>query len=417
MTTIELKTIIASAKNPEIFTTVESTFNYFYIGESLHLTGVSAIYEYVYQQLTGWEEFENLPNELIQCKNYFANIKNGIIQIVNNHVKSKTNNLSANWQNSVGSAINNLNQKPLPYNNPYSVFLIKIYQEAPNYFKGAHSFLLGINSTNRDSLYGSILAYEFMLKDNSDITERRNAEKSSISKLRTDFQKYISESEQQLSEHLHNANVSYNEYAKKIDDIKTDKENTFTAWFEETKNEKWQKWFEPIKQKIAELEKTYQEKLMLEEPAKYWDKRSKKLKTQGWISLGIILLFVLIISWTLGKILWETPETIYASWFDNDKTAAIKWTIIYATLISFMTYTIRALSKFMFSSFHLARDCEERHTLTYFYLSLLENSKVDDKDRQLIMQSLFSRAETGLLKDDASPTMPNEMVNKIVSAK
>jgi len=69
----------------------------------------------------------------------------------------------------------------------------------------------------------------------------------------------------------------------------------------------------------------------------------------------------------------------------------------------------------MFSSFHLARDCEERHTLTYFYLSLLKDSKVADSDRQLIMQSLFSRADTGLLKEDSSPTMPNDVVNKFMS--
>jgi len=31
------------------------------------------------------------------------------------------------------------------------------------------------------------------------------------------------------------------------------------------------------------------------------------------------------------------------------------------------------------------------------------------------MQALFSRAETGLLKDDASPTMPNDFVGKFMS--
>jgi hypothetical protein len=29
------------------------------------------------------------------------------------------------------------------------------------------------------------------------------------------------------------------------------------------------------------------------------------------------------------------------------------------------------------------------------------------------MQSLFSRADTGLLKDDSSPTMPNDITGKI----
>ena len=70
----------------------------------------------------------------------------------------------------------------------------------------------------------------------------------------------------------------------------------------------------------------------------------------------------------------------------------------------------------MFSSFHLARDSEERHTLTYFYLSLLKESEIDPEEKKLIMQSLFSRADTGLLKEDSSPTMPNDLVGKFFSS-
>lgn len=80
-----------------------------------------------------------------------------------------------------------------------------------------------------------------------------------------------------------------------------------------------------------------------------------------------------------------------------------------------MAFAIRAVTKVMFSSFHLARDCEERHTLTYFYLSLLKDSKVDTEDKKLIMQALFSRAETGLLKDDGAPTMPNDFIGKFMN--
>jgi len=87
------------------------------------------------------------------------------------------------------------------------------------------------------------------------------------------------------------------------------------------------------------------------------------------------------------------------------------------TLISLIAFGVRAITKVMFSSFHLARDAEERHTLTFFYLSLLQekDSKINDEDRKLILQSLFSRAETGLLKDDSGPTMPNDFIGKIMN--
>lgn len=68
----------------------------------------------------------------------------------------------------------------------------------------------------------------------------------------------------------------------------------------------------------------------------------------------------------------------------------------------------------MFSSYHLARDAEERHTLTYFYLALLKDSAAKEEDKNLILQALFSRVETGLLKDDSGPTMPHENITKII---
>ena len=60
----------------------------------------------------------------------------------------------------------------------------------------------------------------------------------------------------------------------------------------------------------------------------------------------------------------------------------------------------------MFSSFHLARDAEERERLTLFYLSLIKDATISQEDRNLVLQSLFSRSDTGMLKDEGSPTMP-----------
>ena len=40
---------------------------------------------------------------------------------------------------------------------------------------------------------------------------------------------------------------------------------------------------------------------------------------------------------------------------------------------------------------------------------------VDVTERHLIMQSLFSRADSGLLKDEASPTMPGNIMDKFIS--
>jgi hypothetical protein len=431
MTNTELKNKILETKNPEWFKNISETFDFSYVNYKQDLIGITSIYEFLKQQIKGWGQIENLPLELSNSETNFTNAINSIEKFINSYSnQTSQQNLNHYWQTQVRNVFTQLiSQKTIPYNLPEVDFLLKVSKETPQYFTGAYNFIVGkaYTTNTKELLFGAILAYEFKLKDFSEITERKNAEKNSISKIRNDFQIYFSEAEKQILNHFENANTEYKNYVEKIDNLKNEKEAIFNDWFENTKNEEWNKWFEntkieewdkwinPTKENISELEKTYKEKLKLEEPAKYWSERAIKLKSQGWISLLIIVVLVLVTCWSLAEILWTAPNQIYVSWFGEDKSAAIRWSIIYITLISFIGFCIKSLTKVMFSSFHLARDCEERHTLTYFYLALLKDGKVDEKDRQLIMQSLFSRAETGLLKDDSSPTMPNDAISKIIS--
>jgi hypothetical protein len=265
-------------------------------------------------------------------------------------------------------------------------------------------------------LIGAILAYEFELKDHTEITQRRDKEKASISRLRNNFQKQIVESENELTEHLTNAKKEYENYADKIDELKNDKETAFNEWYKKIQNE-FASFDSDSKNKILSLEDTYTEKLKLEKPARYWSKKSSKYYNDAKTSRTIILWLVSLSAIFLSVILFTSPEWIFQNVFNGNTTAIVRWSLIFITLISLLAYAIRALTKVMFSSFHLARDAEERHTLTFFYLALLNDTTVSDDDRKLILQSLFSRVDTGLLKDDSGPTMPNDLISKIIKNK
>ena len=409
MTVKELREKIATATDLKWFQEIESTFNFPRANFNQSFKGVSAIYEFASQQLVGWIAIDSLPRELSSQKQYFETIVREIESFVNSYISQTGNTLNAYW-NSVRNNINNSQNERFLYNSPEIVFLLNVHKNLPKRFQGAYKTIIGqqINNT-RDDLFGALMAYEFIDKDTSEITQRRNAEKKSISKIRSDFQGYLSNSEAELVNHLANANQQFNDYAQKIDELTKTKDEEFTTWFTDAREEKWDKFYKPSVQKIAELEETYREKLKLEAPAEHWEKRAILLRSQGWNALIMVAFFVFIAVFILGFVLVHTPEQMYASWFNNDKSAAIRWSIVFVTLISFLAYAIRAVSKVMFSAFHLARDSEERHTLTFFYLALLEDSNVEKEDRQLIMQSLFSRSDSGLLKDDGSPTMPNDI--------
>jgi hypothetical protein len=88
--------------------------------------------------------------------------------------------------------------------------------------------------------------------------------------------------------------------------------------------------------------------------------------------------------------------------------------VIFGSILAVYAFLVKTLSKLTFSSFHLMRDSEEREQLTYLYLSLNNEGQIDGTSRELVLQALFSRTETGLLSGDSGPTMPVQDLLKAV---
>lgn len=410
----EFKSLLSESDNVSWFNSEEFNIELPAISKNLNFKGIASFHRFLNQQITGWGKLESeLPKELKESLDYFKVHERALVAFVQNYSSADNNTLKIR-HNQIKNSLSN-NKNIFTYDSLESFFLLKIHNEIPKKFKGVYMYFTEEQNSslnNKDVFDGYLLAYEFKSKDYSEILKRKNAEKASISKLRNDFEESLSEWDAQLVEHLAESTKKYEKFGEELTDFKTDKEKTYSDWFINTKGG-FEKFSSDSNTKITELEETYKEKLKLSEPAEYWSKRATSLRKQGWWSLGVLAVLVLIVVWSLGELLWKTPEQIYSSFFNGDKSAAIRWSIIYVTFISFMAFAIRAITKVMFSSFHLARDSEERHTLTYFYLSLLKDSNVEKEERQLIMQSLFSRAETGLLKDDSTPAMPNDMIGKV----
>lgn len=418
MEKLEINKILSETNNTEWFNSAVFNLSFSHLNLDLNFKGFGYFYNYLEQQIIGWSKLsENLPQQLSNSPKNFKVIKSNLIKFINSYTSEESDRILNNNFRNLTTQIERIVKTTFTYDSPETNFLIEVHVNYPKSFIGAYGYIIGSlneNLNNKDTFTGYTLAYEFSLKDITKITERRNKEEAALSSLRSKVENSLPQLENELITHLKNSSIKYEEYATAIDDFKNQKEKNYIDWFLNTKEEIDTFNIESNK-KIENLEKTYQEKLKLEEPAKYWSDRAGKLKRQGWITLIISIALVLIVTSTLYKLLWTAPEHIYTSFFDENKNSAIRWSIIYITFLSFMAFAIRAVTKVMFSSFHLARDCEERHTLTYFYLSLLKDSKVDTEDKKLIMQALFSRAETGLLKDDGAPTMPNDFIGKFMN--
>ena len=167
-------------------------------------------------------------------------------------------------------------------------------------------------------------------------------------------------------------------------------------------------YFKERESMCSDLENLYREKLRLEAPAEYWKELDAQYSKAGWIWFTISVLLAIGIIATLICTLQYIPNLFSKNshWIDIFKNSAI-----ITVITSVSVYILRLFVKMTTSSFHLSRDAKERNKLTYFYLSLIEKKAVTEKERAIILNSLFSRADTGLLKGDSAPTMSGNITD------
>ena len=201
---------------------------------------------------------------------------------------------------------------------------------------------------------------------------------------------------------------SFSEHETMIESLKNQTEEHITKMNSDSTS-----FFEECTKRRTELEILYNEKLKLEEPAKYWQEMEDdyKKKARFWVIMSSVVAIVTMVGLVIVLALLPNLFSKDSHWIDVFKNSAI-----ITIFLSIAVYILRLFVKLATSSFHLARDAKERNKLAYFYLALIAKGAVDEKERSIILNALFSRADTGLLKGDSAPTMPTgvtEIIGKL----
>jgi hypothetical protein len=276
---------------------------------------------------------------------------------------------------------------------------------------------------SKEHFIGTLLAYEFDLQ-NSDLTKRRNSEKVSLGHLRNKLEETTNKLTGEVEQFKEDFAIwdkstqnNWTDWKATIEEeystIKSGQEKESLEQLTNQKDE-FISYMDGCKARISDLENTYQEKLRLEKPATYWKKSAKKYGVQGslWslalissILLGLVYFFTFFDSWLQGQELAIKLNTLQGA-------------VIFGSILALYAFLVKTLSKLTFSSFHLMRDSEEREQLTYLYLSLNNEGQIDGTSRELVLQALFSRSETGLLNGESGPTMPvQDLLKTILKTK
>ena len=210
-----------------------------------------------------------------------------------------------------------------------------------------------------------------------------------------------------LASKLKDISDDSDEQYREITSFTEDKHNKIQEQFDEKVSEfaEFQKslndWQKEKQNKLKDLEETYKNKLSLEAPEQLWNERAiehqKRATKWTWFLIGAVLalisvsvILVLVIhDYSLNVIKKEIPF--------------ISESFILISVISFFIYIVRVLIKIVMSNHHLATEYRQKAALTRFYQSLTyAGTDIDKDERLIIINSLFSRVETGLVKTDTS---------------
>lgn len=420
MTIKEFRETVAESEHSEYLNGLTINIPYSHLAEPIKKTGITDIYRFFKNQHKEWSKIDqNLPGLLKTSSDHFRDC----VAKLESFIKSIENNVSRQWgdiHQKIRVHQPNSNVKILTAEAPELDFLLQVHDDFRSSFVGAYDYLILKRVNNAklnnnpgqsgDYLRGVNLAYEFELQDHTDLLQRRSNEKKSLGHLRSNFEDYISEVELNTTDYLKRTKEKFDTHSDEIVSLKNEKESTFNTWFGDTK-EAFSTFDSNSHSKIEKLEKLYTEKLRLDAPVQYWGKRAFWMNIFSGFSVAGLVGVVGVCVYILYSLLTEDLAIYNVKELLGDP-GAVKWSIIYITLFSFLAYLVRTLAKVSFSFLHLARDAEERKQLTHVYLALSEESEMSKEDREIVLQSIFSRADTGLLKGDSSPTMPGIILEK-----
>lgn len=279
------------------------------------------------------------------------------------------------------------------------------FGEAAGY--GAYSFLLQPHNPplgqhcTPSALRGIIEAYRYTHGD-SPLVETHDEE---LNALRVKYQNNIAEQALKLGE-LEKQNKELNDAFAKVLEAKASALDELhklkhTA-LDELRNSQGSE-FANLMQKSADelddVKKTYDARLALQQPVKYWEEVCAKHQVRA----GIFTVLLCSAAVGFGFGMYNIVRGMLADLKPGEDPR--HWQLGVVLTCAFIgIWTLRVLLRLVMSNIHLATDAAERRTMILTYISLMrEGKEVSPTDKELIMKHIFRTASDGIVKDDTGP--------------
>ncbi|MEQ6391290.1 DUF6161 domain-containing protein [Bacillaceae bacterium S4-13-58] len=393
---------IFSKEVKDYFKSLELTFLLYPDRNTKSYKSIDHFYIFVKGEVEFWDKCTTgKPNAI---RSHFTNILNLLDQIKNYNFEQHEQNIKQNMEQIVNNI--KINRYPCVFSSTsIGMFINQQYQVNSLYAEAACEFFLNTSGngtfqssiTNKDIFTGLVHAF-FHEHPKVAKTVYKN-EKEALEFLKSEYTNSLTTLDGEYYEKMESLENHTTEYHNGLNNWKNEIQTSTESFVESKKNE------------LTDLVNLYEEKLKLEGPAKYWEETKKEYKEIGYRWMGAAVLETVIFIGFLTFLLNSLPSNDTQFNFNS-----IKMTIILTVIISSGVFLINFFIRLSTSAFHLSRDANERHQLAYVYLALLKDKSVEESDRSIVLQSLFSRADTGLLKGDSSPTLPDGLLGQAIKS-
>ena len=364
------------------------------------VTTADDYYRYLVEQIAFWDKHDG--NDTLVSITQHNRLKTAM-SYFESAVKHYRNNQRSQGENNLNNSFSTLSQGCLHSNTFLADFVIRFADSTQNFISGLKKGLQKTRNNSQsysvDELEGVITALNYR---NSSITLQHFSPEA-IQLL----QQNADEANRKYADLSGRYTKSFEEHEKQMKSVETQTNQHFDTFeCESRKNH------EAAEQRLKELETLYEEKLKLQAPAQYWDKMESDYNNSGgiWLICSGILSFIMVT--VLICMFKSLPNELIGG---ENLMYLFKSSAIITITTSVGVYLLRLMVKMATSSFHLARDAKERSKLSYFYLALIENKAVTEKERAIVLNALFSRADTGLLKGDSTPVMSGNVTDLVTA--
>lgn len=348
------------------------------------------------------QEWGNLNRNITRVREYLSTIEELELESIRNYFY---NNISSNWGRiendkylyiiSINSSIDRDTEfgEIKNFVSFYMQYLKMYIEDAVINFirlsKNMHEIGNALSSTSQYRFYPAF----YLLRQNlSDIKENKDDfETNIVQPIKSKLQEISNDSDEQYKEITTFIETKHNEIQAQFEE-----QSKGLKEFRSSINI-WQKEKEAG---FKDLEETYKNKLSLEAPELLWNNRSKEYRglARCWTAVLVVATVALVV------FLKELVVIIHEYSLNAVQDIPfISKSFILVSIISFFVYIIRVLIKIVMSNHHLATEYEQKAALTRFYQALTyAGTDISQEERIIIIHSLFSKTETGLVKTDSS---------------